>query len=426
MRISYQIFGNSIRFYLFCEDADRKRSPQLGSQSEFYYSTTNQSNFPDCHPDKIALVALLNTLPLAGERIHFGWPISEEFKEATKIISRVSIQSEEGDQEPATRNPRGVPCLSFSGGADSTAALAVMPESTESVFMLRTKSWRRTLYDSDAALSSCKQLEEMGYALHIIESDFEYLRDPVGFPTDLSVATPAILLSDARNFASIAFGTILESAYGTSGHSYREYLDSSHYRLWSRMFTAVGLGYSLPVAGVSEVSSSILCNALPVGVVHQSCIRGKWGSTCNRCWKCFRKNTLMAALNGDEISAEVSEMLWNSKEVRKHLLENRPIRHEGVLTYSLQRALGGGKQFEELRKLTRVGSIETDWMERWFSHSAELIDKEYRDFTTDILSKTLGVMSPQQEETLRNWSNHDNEAREENRISFESSLRSRN
>ena len=134
----------------------------------------------------------------------------------------------------------------------------------------------------------------------------------------------------------------------------------------------------------------------------------------------------MAALNGDEISVEVSEMLWNSKEVRKHLLENRPIKHEGVITYSLQRALGGGKQFEELRKLTRVGSIETDWMERWFSHSSDLIDREYRDFTTNILSKTLGVMSPADEESLKNWSNQDNEFREENRISFESSLRRRN
>ena len=35
-------------------------------------------------------------------------------------------------------------------------------------------------------------------------------------PTDLSVSTPALLLADSRNFNSVAFGTILESAFGTS------------------------------------------------------------------------------------------------------------------------------------------------------------------------------------------------------------------
>ena len=412
MRISYERYDNSIRFYLFCEDADKARSPHLGSQSEFSYSTTDGSTFPESHPDRVALVALLNSLPLAGERIHFGWPVSKTFLEASKIISRIQISAEEGQQEPAAGNPSGIPCLSFSGGADSTAALAVMPPETESVFMLRKKSYRRSLYDSDAAIESCRLLSEDGKTVHIIESDFEYLRNPIGFPTDLSVATPSILLFDSRNFSSIALGTILESAYGTSGSVYREYLDSSHYRLWSRMFSAVGIGYSLPVAGVSEVASSIICNTLPEGRFHQSCIRGKWESPCQSCWKCFRKNTLMAALNGWGISRDVSKMVWKSREVRKHLIENKPIKHEGVLTYSLERAKGGGEAFEKLRKLVRVGKINTRWMERWYSHSESLIPESYRKFTTDLLKSTIGVMDENDVIELENWSNHNDIERE--------------
>ena len=73
----------------------------------------------------------------------------------------------------------------------------------------------------------------------------EYLRNPIGFPTDLSVASPAILLADERNFSSIAFGTILESAYGT-GEKFRNYIDSSHYRLWKPLFESVNRPGILP------------------------------------------------------------------------------------------------------------------------------------------------------------------------------------
>ena len=212
-----------------------------------------------------------------------------------------------------------------------------MPNSTESVFMLRSKSRARTLYDSHAALESCRQLRNLGFTVHIVESDFEYLRNPIGFPTDLAVASPTILLANSRKFESVAFGTILESAFGTSGLRFRNYADSSHYRLWSTLFQSVALGYSLPVAGVSEVGSAILCRDHPIGRFHQSCIRGKWSKPCNKCWKCFRKNALNAALEGSDMPNSCIKSIRQSKEVRRNLIEKKPIKHEGVLTYSLER-----------------------------------------------------------------------------------------
>ena len=236
----------------------------------------------------------------------------------------------EGEIEPIERKSSGRHALSFSGGADSTAALAVMPHSTEPVFMLRSESKSRTLYDSQAALESCRQLSRLGYNVHIIESDFEYLRKPIGFPTDLSVSTPAILFAESRGFESIAFGTILESSFGTSGQSFRNYSESSHYRLWARMFDSVGLGYSLPVAGISEVASSIICRNHPIGRVHQSCIRGKWGNPVKDAGNA-RKITLMNALDGNEMPISGMEMIRRSKEVKLRLTEDKPIKHEEYL-----------------------------------------------------------------------------------------------
>ena len=413
LRISFEMHGDRLIFSIFSEKKDRLRDPNFGSHRQFMYKTSDESLFPDVHPDRLALVALLNTLPFVGETLNIGWQVSEKFMVATKIISRIKITSMEGAIDPIVRPSSGRHALSFSGGADSTAALAVMPHSSEPVFMLRSESKSRTLYDSQAAVESCRQLSRLGYRVHIVESDFEYLREPIGFPTDLSVSSPAILIAESRGFESVAFGTILESSFGTSGKSFRNYSDSSHFRLWKPLFDSVGLGYSLPVAGVSEVASSIICREHPIGRVHQSCIRGKWGNPCNNCWKCFRKTTLMAALNDEKLPSSSVGMIRKSKEVKLRLIEDKPIKHEGVLAYSLGRSSGGGEIAESLRLLTRVGEIKTDWMQHWYSKSADLIDPSYQDYTESVLTELLGVMTQKQMQTLESWSNLHDEKREE-------------
>ena len=407
-------------FNAFSELADRKRNSNFGEVRQFSFKSSGNSKFGDVHPDRLALVGILCTLPFCSEELRIDWPVSQQFHEATKVISRVKLTFPEGSVKPLERANSGRHALSFSGGADSTAALAVMPNSTESVFMLRTESKVRTLYDSHAAIESCRKLRNLGFTVHIVESDFEYLRSPIGFPTDLAVASPAILLADSRGFESIAFGTILESAFGTSGYSYRNYVDSIHFRLWSTLFQSVGLGYSLPVAGVSEVGSAILCRDHPIGRFHQSCIRGKWGEPCNKCWKCFRKNTLVAALDGSDMPISSVNSIKKSKEVKKMLIENRPIKHEGVLTYSLQRVIGGGEIIQSLRDLVRVGSIVTDWMEYWYPPSSSLIDEAYRDLSVGLLKKYLGEMSESNINELHSWKNETNEDRDTKLSNFTS------
>lgn len=423
LRITVSVDAAMVEYTIITDSDDRKRSPHLGNMRKFRFKCTRDSSFGDIHPDRLGLVALLNTLPFCSKELHLEWPVSDSFLEATKIISRIVVTSKDGEIEGIKMLEGGKPSLSFSGGADSVAALGVMPKSTESVFMLRSKNDHRSLYDSDAALESCRQLRNLGFPVHIIESDFEYLRDPIGFPTDLSVSSPIILLAGTKGYSSVAFGTILESAYGTSGLKYRNYEESSHFRLWSTLFESVGLRYSLPVAGVSEVGTAILCRKFAIGRFHQSCIRGKWGLPCNRCWKCFRKNTLMSALDRTEINPEVIANLRNSKEIRKHVIFSSPIKHEGVLTYSLERSGGGGIAIDKLRELVRVGKINTTWMAKWYPNSSNLIDENYSEFTSRILINELGEMSQMEIGELQSWENSDNESRKAILNQFLKSLR---
>ena len=177
------------------KDGLRPRSFNKIMQARFRHNTLDR--FPDVHPDRLALVSILLTLPFAEERLKMNWAVSKEFKQSCKVISRISIECLQGDVDPLETISNGIPALSFSGGADSTAALAVMPDSTIPFFMLREKVGKHsTLYRSEAAEKSCSLLKNMGYDVQIVNSDLEFLRNPIGFPVDLAVGTPIILLAE--------------------------------------------------------------------------------------------------------------------------------------------------------------------------------------------------------------------------------------
>ena len=416
MRVYCETGELEIKFSIDVEDSELGIDTRLGNKRSFGYISKGTEFSP--HPDKLALVAILNLLPFAKGELQIMWGISKRFQKACNSVTRVKIHSNyENISHSSTI--KGGAALSFSGGADSTAALAVMPKTTECVFLLRSENPGRTLYDSDAAMESCRRLNSLGYQVHIVESDFEYLRNPIGFPTDLAVGTPAILLCDSRNFGSIAFGTILESAFGTSGKAYRDYRSSGHFRLWSALFEAAGIGYSLPVAGVSEVGSSLICERHAIGNVHQSCIRGKWGRPCEKCWKCFRKSALLAAIRGSTDGVDYIRKIGASKEVRRKVVEDRPIKHEGVLTYAFERIKYlESEAFELFRDLIRVGEIQTKWMERWYSGSSDLICNSYRDEVVENLERILGRMSDDQESHLKGWENESDSERDEKLARF--------
>ena len=316
VKVSCEVNPSRIEFFIEPDSSSKEHNKYLSNLRNFYYSSEDIELDP--HPDKLALVAILNLLPFVNGELEILWGISEEMQASCKKITKAKVHSNFDPVSPSNLHG-GRPALSFSGGADSTAALAIMPKDTECVFLLRTKNPNRTLYDSDAAEHSCRKLRLLGYKVHTIKSNFEYLRNPIGFPTDLSVGTPAILLSDSRGFDSIAFGTILESAYGTAGSRFRDYRESSHYRLWSELFGSAGIDYSVPIAGVSEVGSTLICDRHPIGKVHQSCIRGKWGKPCDNCWKCFRKGSLMATISKQSQKIDFVKQITESKEVKKKM-----------------------------------------------------------------------------------------------------------
>ncbi len=397
-----------MRIALIPEDDDNLVPSEKYRMFQREFSMSLPEGVKDIHPDLVALATILVVNPFVGNRLVPPLKVSSRFQiAANSVLSRYKI-SDHVDPllSPREQPSTSIPMLAFSGGVDSTAALSVMPKNTISIFMDRPLKGK-SLYNPQAAHLAVESLEDIGYVSKSVQCDLEYVRHPVGFPTDLSNGVPAILLADHFNASSIAFGTVLESAYGIGHERYRDYPIGAHYTFYSTLFNAVGLHLSLPMAGVSEVGTAMIVEKSSIGFVAQSCIRGTMNNPCLKCWKCFRKATLGRALDLDSGSpATISSLL--SREVKSKLLAY-PISHENVVAFSMRRYPREEIDSDDSRILDSLlervkGISELDFLTRWYKPSQILVHSSWReDFTHKILD-FLEVMPPKESSEIESWS----------------------
>jgi len=393
MDVTMEGLGNRLIFTFHLDDDDGDFEGRIHMEKNIFSITLP----PDClsrdvHPDHAALIAILAAHPFVGKRLSFQWPISQQFSERMSVFTRYSIHSVSGHVEQYTARMRSRPALAFSGGVDSTAALLLMPKSTLSVFLNRPQSAERTsLYNKSAAIAIQKQLFAAGFDVQSIECDIEYIRNPIGFPTDLAPSIPLIALASQLNVDSIGFGMVMESAYRIGHDRSRNYSDSNHYKTWGVLFEAAGLPLYLPVAGLSEVMTSLIVNQSPYRTYSKSCIRGEFPKSCNNCWKCFRKNLITARLENTIISELEFKKWLNVKEV-KFKLQKWPISHENVLSWSIKGGNMKGKSYQLLLDRMEGSARELNCLEQWLSISSELFPEKYREDTIErILSFTSAM-----------------------------------
>jgi hypothetical protein len=356
------------------------------------------------HPDLRALAVLLTVQPFLGGRLELPVGVSRQL--AAAVFKAFGVELSPVDRALSVRSVRGgVPGLCFSGGVDSTAALWVMPKETVSVFLDRAAPEGepvRSLYDPSAARYACSQLVDRGRRVVSVSTDLEHVRDPIGFPVDLSNAVPAVILGDVLQLDAIAWGTIAESSYRIGHLAYQAYYRRSAYTRWAPLFASAGLPVLNPVAGVSEVGTSQLVIDSPLGDLAQSCIRGRVGEPCRNCWKCFRKTLLDSALRGVWPSDRELDDLFRIRDARKYLAQN-PIKHENVVAYAAGRYPGRHTLLRLLARRVRAEEHELSHLERWYGPSSSPWPDRYRAAVEGRLDGTLGRMSADEEGRLEAW-----------------------
>jgi hypothetical protein len=291
----------------------------------------------DWHPDLEALLALLVYGPFTRSEFSVSRGVSRAFSEAVLASFKRRLSPVDASLEPRTSPSPGRAALAFSGGVDSTAALALLPEDAVPIFMHRVLpdgAATRSLYRPDAALRSCADVQRSGYDVQVIDTTMEYARLPVGFAVDWTNAAGAILLADHLGLGSVSFGMVAESAFFIGHPRFSELATRSVYAGWAPLFEVVGVPISLPTSGLSEVVTSKIASAHAFQWTAQSCVRGTADQPCMNCFKCFRKRILDARIQEHAIEPSHFEIAFASEEVRRRLLE-QPIHHEDVLAFSV-------------------------------------------------------------------------------------------
>ncbi len=392
MDINTTLQSGSIDIQFICDKNDGIYNEKIRmSRNQFTVELPNVNSLDDIHPDHLALAIILVANPFVGSELNLPFAVSEEFYAATKTITKYKVTAPNFESSTYEAHEQSVPGLAFSGGADSTAALLLMPKDTVAVFLDRPFKAKTSLYNKTAAYATLDHARALGYDAKKINCNLEYIRSPLGFPSDLAPAVPLILLASELNIDSIAFGTVLESAFRVGHEDARNYSQSGHYRVWGGLFKAAGIPLFLPVAGISEVGTSTIVQASSFRDYTRSCIRGVWPDSCENCWKCFRKNLVEHRIL-DKSFSDVKLRRWLQVKEVKSKLKAWPISHENVLSWSLQGKNSSGELVGKL--LSRLeGSIrEMDFLENWYSMSIELIPDKYKSDTAERIGEYLGTM----------------------------------
>lgn len=182
--------------------------------------------------------------------------------------------------------------LSFSAGTDSTAAAAVMANSTLLGYHRRSFE---SMLDHRNAERLINHLNSTGEReVHSIPSNHELIRtnhgNPVGFSTDFACASHLILLADHFDLGAVGFGMPIDNTYLWKGRKFRDFPSTHYYQYWTKRFAEAGLDLLFPIASISEAGALMIVKQISWIEHLNSCMRGDGVNGCGRCWKCFHKN----------------------------------------------------------------------------------------------------------------------------------------
>jgi len=374
---------------------------------EFFFKLAEDWSVAATHPDVIALAVITSVHPFVADALDLNIAVSESFAEACKKWLPYECRFEDVRSNIVRRAKGNVPALSFSGGVDSTAALALMPDNTRLYFLDRfnvDRSEPKGLYDKHSAYVACDMAASLGYSVTKVPTSIESIRAPVGFSIDWTSGVPALLMADYDDLSSISWGVVAESGFRVGHEKFIDFSKRTIYRRWNELLKAVGLCLGAPVAGLSEVGTSTIAQASSLKGMAQSCIRGPKGVPCHKCFKCFRKTLIDAGLDGRQVPAELFDRLIKFGGWEKIVL-GIPVKHENVFSWAVRRLdVGSGSKYWPVFKGRILADNETaSWADKWYPMSADLIPEEFRESAIEKIKSFVAVQTPEDVADFVNW-----------------------
>lgn len=355
------------------------------------------------HPDILALATILIIYPFSKKHIELSIGVSSYFADICKKIIKKEISPVDTHLSPRVASHDAKMALAYSGGVDSTAALLLLPDNTSLFFVDRIIPDHLTsVYNKESAYYAYDTLKNEGRSIYIAATNFEYVRNPVGFPVDLACCIPALLLSDYDNIDSIATGMILESAYGIGHENFKDYPSTWHYSVWGTLFKAVDLPLSLVTSGLSEVTTSHIVSHSKYANIAQSCMRAKDKKPCMKCPKCIRKIMLDQTLAYGQIDDKLLQHFF-SLSFAPDFFASGTMHHQDVMTYITSHYHGNYEPMLLFKRRMGGDIMNVDFLERWYSPSLAVVKEKYHDFVKKRILTYIEPMTPGECQEVASW-----------------------
>jgi len=356
------------------------------------------------HPDLIALSALTVVLPWIGSSITFPHPVSSKF--ATSLQKEFACNVVNVNKMLQPRSKGNTHVLSFSGGIDSFAASLVLPKDTVKITFIRKVhekiEERHSHYATDAMLRIIESVDKA----YPVYSDLEHIIGPFPqYPTWVTLSSPSLLLADHFDVQSISYGTIMGSAYIPAGREFKKIVvPDSH---WRRLFADVGIDLTKPVAGLTEIGTSIIVNNSAFKEIASSCQYGGFQSPCMNCLKCLRKYFVGLAINKHKPSKDILNNFWRQKGVRDYMAGEGPLYFQHILMYAFSRMDRSDLTypFRLLYDKLMMGNNPIEWCHKEYTEAMNVYipDQTLRSSVKNKINQYINEMSRDDIEIVEQW-----------------------
>ncbi|GAA3141059.1 hypothetical protein GCM10010466_35130 [Planomonospora alba] len=358
----------------------------------------------EIHPDLLALAAWTVVAPWTRRRVVFDRPISPELAEAIEEGWGIEAGPVGGSPRSGSRL-----AISYSGGADSAAVAAMLPDAPF-VHFQRVRHPRVpdrwTHYRADVlARLVTRTARESGRELTTVRSDLEFtLAEPrPGYPEHHAVAAGALLLADELDLGGIAFGYELGSRWlGGDRYLLRYTPDNpmwAAHGAWGRAFAAAGLNLVLPVGGVSEAVTMRLALASPLREHVRWCLRGVDGP-CGTCGKCLRKEFIVASVERRPLRTTITA----DRPVARKWQQPPPYGGQEMIEYGCARVPGiEDTVFAKAAAHLNATEESTAWLDRCYPPAIEEIPEPWRERVRAFMAAEVGFMDEDEARRVETW-----------------------
>lgn len=280
--------------------------------------------------------------------------------------------------EVLSRQPsgRGRTAVAFSGGVDSAAVLELL----EDPMPIHTQVARPGgLHRIENALLAVDEVDGLAVVSNQDQLPTFYGR-PRGFYGTAGWTVTSVLLAEHFNLSVFADGNILEFVYLRTSHGHGTGFQRRDFSATLAAFRRVGLEYSMPAAGLTEVQTTRIAANYRYAM---GCMRGVEGQPCLNCMKCYRKR----AIQGNPIQS--------NPEAEK-ILGKEWIPLLGSLLWARDNSGLSHPRLDDVQ-------LDYSWVDKWYPQSIEYVPEQLREYFTARL-KHFSVDPLEDVDALHRWS----------------------